>query len=477
MSDTHESATDEVEFLLNSEGLPVRPQVVVHAASLEERLSELPDIPATEEDQKRGNIALYASNDAKTTKAASESNSETDPLDEPSTTFPFDRKITDYTHATKFVKKLYEGSQCWLSNTEARQDFVDEWMNNRMGNADLAEADTNEPVKQKANPNWRWAECWRAINTWETLRTLASDKPVASYLDSFGKATDSLTKAMWPQKLQDLLRSNEEAIVKSKKDWVGRPTTPATTKFNPFPGVKVVHAGASDIKYYQTGAIGPMCLEAAFILATQLAGINWKTLHARIKGKDVDAGVFWDSAILVEGKGDKLITEYRKDGITRTLGYLSRPPNTTTSGPTGSPDAGFALAFDIDPDIDGTTKDKNVFIFAGHLIDNHSRVYVKTESKLKDLQYSDSYEPGKVIPPVGPKTGDSVYFFSHAHAAVMPYKTWMGWIGQNIPANGKGEKMPKYTQIGETHLYFLPENEPSGQNLWPRAAWLKAHPN
>ncbi|KAI0690359.1 hypothetical protein BC835DRAFT_187824 [Cytidiella melzeri] len=468
MSNNHDTTVDAVEFLFNSEGKPVWPQVIEHTKSLEERLAELPDLPPTEDEEKSEEVQQVAGQQSNVLKSKASIN----PLDEPSTTFPFDRTNTDYTQATKFVKNLYEGNKCWLSNTPSRESYADQWMNDRVGDRDLT-AFAGEPVGHPANPSWRWSESWRAINTWETLRTLTVDKPVASFLDSFGKGTDALTKAMWPQKLQDLLRSNEQVIVNSKKDWVGRLTKPAKTKFDPFPGVKVVDAGSSGIKYYQTGAIGPMCIEAAFILATQLAGINWKTLRTRIKGKNVEAGVYWDSAILVQGKGDDYIEESREDGGSRVLGYLSRPPITLNSGPSGSPDAGFSLVLDIDPDLGD---DRNVFVFAGHLIDSHSRVYVSDQTKLQSLQYSDAYEPGKKTPPGGPSKGNDVYFFSHAHAAVMPYKTWMGWIGQNIPVSGKGELMPKYTQIGETHMYFLPENEEAGKNLWPRAGWLAKNP-
>jgi hypothetical protein len=211
-------------------------------------------------------------------------------------------------------------------------------MDERIGHENLTAA-TGEPVGHTQNPSWRWAESWRAINAWETLRTLKKDKPVATYLDSLG---DYQKDAMWPKELRELLRQNEDLIVTSKREWVGRQTQ---ARYTPFPGVKVIDAGESGLKYYQTGAIGPMCMEAAFILATQLAGINWKTLRSRIKSKDIDTGVYWDSAILPQGKGDERIEETRKEErpLPRTLGYLSRPPTSPLSGPSGSPDAGFYL--------------------------------------------------------------------------------------------------------------------------------------
>jgi hypothetical protein len=209
-------------------------------------------------------------------------------------------------------------------------------MNERIGDEKLKPV-AGEPVAHTQNPSWRWAESWRAINVWEALRTTGGKKPVFTYLDALGEHQKD---AMWPKQLRELLLQNEELIVTSKKDWVGR-TKNTDGKYAPFPGVKVMDAGKSSLKYYQTGAVGPMCIEAAFLLATQLAGINWAALRARIKVHDIETGVYWNSAILPQGKGDEHIADIRVNPYpSRTLGYLSRPPN---SSPSGSPDAGFYL--------------------------------------------------------------------------------------------------------------------------------------
>ena len=212
-------------------------------------------------------------------------------------------------------------------------------MNARIGNEKL-KAEKGEETAHSENPNWRWAECWRAINTWETLRTLQKDKPVAAYIAALDDK-DTLTKAMWPQVIRKLLVDNEKVIVDSGKDWIGRTVQ---SEYKPFPKVNVVDASASKLDYYQACPIGPMCIEAAFILATQLAGINWKRLRERITPDAVEDGIYWASATLVQGKSDQYIKEMREYGEARNLGYLSRNGKAGQKGADGSPDGGFCLA-------------------------------------------------------------------------------------------------------------------------------------
>ncbi|KAI0703471.1 hypothetical protein BC835DRAFT_1027897 [Cytidiella melzeri] len=365
-----------------------------------------------------------------------------------------------YTNPTNFVRKLYGDEECWISSNEARQGY--DWMWQRIGNEELINPDY--PVGHAENPNWRWVESWRALNTWSTLRTLTADKPVAAFLGSLDN-TDKLTKAMWPEQLQKLLQHNEEVICTSERNWVGFLQETPTPKFKPFPGVNVVNATPSNIRYYQTGAIGPVCIEAAFILATQLAGINWKTLRTKCDTVDhSENGVYWNNAILTK-KANNIVKEAHRT-YERNLGCLSNPGG-TKHGPNGSVSAGFVLAFDVDPDLPPDLAERrNVFLFVGHVIDPESRLHVPDEAKLRSMQYSEPFEP-KGEPPNGPAQGTHVHFYSHAHAAVMSYKTW------NSHFDEQDKKMKDYDQIGETHIYFLPENEPTGSDLWPRAAWLK----
>lgn len=216
-------------------------------------------------------------------------------------------------------------------------------MNDRFGNALLVPT-VGQPVDNRQNPNWRWAESWRAINIWEILRTRDREEtyPVDKFLANLNN--DRLTLAMWPRQITDLLRGNEYRIVNSHKDWVGRPTTSHLARVQPFNGVRIVDGRGSNIGYYQTGAVGPMCIEAAFILATQLAGINWQALHKRTTGDSIERGIYWDSGSLVNDVATEQIPEERRNSA-RVLGLVSKLlPQNGKNTPDGSPEAGFNLA-------------------------------------------------------------------------------------------------------------------------------------
>jgi hypothetical protein len=125
------------------------------------------------------------------------------------------------------------------------------------------------------------------------------------------------------------------------------------------------------------------------------------------------------------------------------------------------------------------------------VIDNHSRIHVPDMRKLHNLEYSDAYEPGTMKPPSGPKDGAKVYFYGHAVSNNMlgcSKFCLISWLAccdpslQNmdgldwtrcvlkrfthhknsntyynnptteIPPSKRGEKMPNYSQIGETHM-------------------------
>ncbi|KAI0703498.1 hypothetical protein BC835DRAFT_1303239 [Cytidiella melzeri] len=410
-------------------------------------------------------------------------------------TFPYDSKSTDFTTTTLFVRNLYQGiadKKPWILNAPAGvgKDFP--WMVSRIGNAELTpdgSANPAEPVANRTNPSWRWRDVWRPLNLYKNLlgQKAAGSSGSGFVVDELLKGlstTDKLTTALFPADVQKLLVDNEKVIVASKQEWVGFPANATRPKqYAPFPGVKVSYAaGSSGAAFKQTGAVGPMSLEASFILATQLAGINWKKLLSKIGKDEVQAGVYWAGAIIPENKNDQVIKERRQSYPTaeRNMGWLSR---VATSQNTGSPDAGFYLVLDIDPKVNGFDPkiNKNVFVFAAHpyltaemaVIDPHSRVYVKDTDQLQKLVYATPYAPATTTPPqiATANKGEHVRFYAHAHSAVLPYTDWMNWVGQELkPGQSKGEPMPVYSQIGEMHLYFLSEDEAS---VWPRLEFIQ----
>ncbi|KAI0682120.1 hypothetical protein BC835DRAFT_950666 [Cytidiella melzeri] len=400
-------------------------------------------------------------------------------------TFPFVSKSTVFTGTTQFIKNLYLGDtdkKPWILNTPDNVAKEFPWMVSRIGNPNLTadeSAKPKEPVANTTNPSWRWRDVWRPLNLYKVLlnQKAAGSSGTGFVVAEFlkGLPSDPLTTALFPPDIKKLLVDNEKVIVASKQEWVGTPASATRPKqYTPFSGIKVSYAaGKSGAAFKQTGAVGPMSLEASFILATQLAGINWKKLLSKIGKGEVQTGVYWTGAILPENKNDQVIKERRLSYPTaeRNMGWLSR---LATSQATGSPDAGFYLVLDIDPKVNGFDPkiNKNVFVFAAHLIDPHSRVYVKDTEQLRNLAYATPYAPAAKTPPqiASANGGENVRFYAHAHSAVVSYTEWMKWVGQELkPGQTKGQPMPVYSQIGEMHLYILSEDENA---VWPRLEFL-----
>jgi hypothetical protein len=203
-------------------------------------------------------------------------------------------------------------------------------------------ADPKEPVGDLRNPNWRWAEMWRVLNVYNTLLSTkaaganGNGLAVTEYLASLG--SDALSKALFPTSVKDLLKKNEKIIAEKgqTKPWVGHPSN--KDPLAPFKGIYIT--SGKDMKFGQECPVGPLSIEASFILATQLAGINWKTLKSQMTEDAELAGVYWTTAIVPYEKKDNVIVEHRGDGyFNRNFGYLSRRGQPVT----GSPDGGFML--------------------------------------------------------------------------------------------------------------------------------------
>ncbi|GJE84284.1 hypothetical protein PsYK624_003600 [Phanerochaete sordida] len=382
-------------------------------------------------------------------------------------TWPFDENDNNFARVDIFVKNLYLGDgdgKPWMNNTKARESET--WMVQRIGNANLTPV-TNEPVASEKNPSYQWAEIWRALNTYNVLTTRHADSPVTNLL--FQLPASGLAQGMFPANLRTLLTSNEATIrANPQSDWIGRPPptapNPPVDRYAPFAGVQAAYA--TGMQFFQTGAVGPTSVEAAFVLATQFAGVNWQKLQRRLGTPGaVERGVFWVAALLVDkASGEYVITERRRHPLgdrNQGLRYYLR-----NASQANDPQAGMVLVLDLDPDIDGfRDARKKVFLFVIHAIDAHSRVFVPPVTALTNLAYT-TYNPATSAPPLSNLTSkDNIRFYGHAHAAIMDYNAWMDWFGQKNP----GEPMPRYAQIGEQHFYFLVEDE---NDLWPRRKYL-----
>lgn len=196
--------------------------------------------------------------------------------------------------------------------------------------------DPTEPVTSSANPRWRFNESWRLATVFRSLIFLASSTqtPVATFLNRQG--SDSLATALFPQAMRTILINNEQTIRNRNLAWAG-----ARSSEEPYPGVNSAYANG--LGFYQGGAQGPFSLEAAFILATQLAGINWSTFATNAAA--ANRPMFWANAIVPEVPGGDFMTQCLTqftDTSTRRIGFLQQ-----TGSATGDPRAGIYFVVGI----------------------------------------------------------------------------------------------------------------------------------
>lgn len=261
-----------------------------------------------------------------------------------------------------------------------------------IGGPTLVPDASNEQVKDKSSSQWRCGEAWRVINVFNSLLSSKDNKPVAKLMQASAAADSTLSAILFPTGVVKQLRINENNIVDNGHDWIGRPVLskkqgeqdksggkdkqetkdkagdqnkPAdknkqgnkkqgakqpkeepvkqgTSVVSPARGVSLLHADAGKdkgVRYYQAGACGPVSLEACFIFATQMAGINWSKVRDRMTPEHYDKGVYWLSLLKPGADAVELFEEWPSHGY-RILGRSApRGKNATHD-----PDAGFYLA-------------------------------------------------------------------------------------------------------------------------------------
>ena len=86
---------------------------------------------------------------------------------------------------------------------------------------------------------------WRVLNVYRSVRFVAqtSTTPVQTFLTNQG--TDTLSTALFPQDLRTLLTNNENTILNSGQEWLGRGGSTNTAGVQPFTNINIAHAGPS----------------------------------------------------------------------------------------------------------------------------------------------------------------------------------------------------------------------------------------
>ncbi|KAK7042978.1 hypothetical protein VNI00_008715 [Paramarasmius palmivorus] len=386
--------------------------------------------------------------------------------------FPFDPTDITFVVIARFLQALYR--QYWINREQVQRTSFETTLT-AIGNRDLTPLN-GEPVANAANPRWRVSDGWRAINVFRNLLNAAgnSNTPVADWLGRQPtSSSDNLERAAMPQALRDLFIANEQAINNGDLPWAGR-----DSRRTAYPGVNALHGGGSNLGYYQGGAIGPFPMEGAFVMATQLAGINWREMAQR----NLRRPVFWLNAIVPRPPGDQGVPQCLRqyaDGHefdpqrSRIMGFMLRDGEAA-----GGPREGFYVVIDVDGEQDvNTNPDRNVFVFVVHTIDPHSRINVPNANNLRNLQYTQ-FNPSSSpdAAPRGPGADDpdnnraaQQRFFAHAHAGYFPWRRISEFMNQD-PASSTRVGFPGYVQIGSFHIYINSENE--NDNIHPRGKYL-----
>ncbi|KAG9088848.1 hypothetical protein FS749_001824 [Ceratobasidium sp. UAMH 11750] len=134
-------------------------------------------------------------------------------------------------------------------------------------------------------PEWRPTEIGYRVNGIfrQILHTAVSqnvDDPVARWLNQNVPTTDG-GRARWPDSVRQLLLANSRVVHNLDRGyvetWVGQ-NRPFSGEGDtpPYPGVRAGYD--QTMRFYQRGNAGPFSLEAAFIMATQVAGVNFRAV-------------------------------------------------------------------------------------------------------------------------------------------------------------------------------------------------------
>ncbi|KZV85033.1 hypothetical protein EXIGLDRAFT_775965 [Exidia glandulosa HHB12029] len=167
----------------------------------------------------------------------------------------------------------------------------------------------------------------------------------------------------------------------------------------------------------------------------------------------------------------------------RRVGFVWR--SSQASG-RGDGRIGFYIAIDLDPDLPPDSDTHNVFIFAVHTADQHSRVNINLPAKttLRGLTYmpytpaaddAGTPLPGSRpdLPPAGDNTVSTrtnIQFIAHAHAGIMRYSVWTEFLHQQPSGNAQDiVQLRGYTSISFLHFYIQSEREWDG---YPRERYL-----
>ncbi|KAG8734956.1 hypothetical protein FRC10_011159 [Ceratobasidium sp. 414] len=174
----------------------------------------------------------------------------------------------------------------------------------------------------------------------------------------------------WPDSVRQLLLTNSAVVHNLNRGyvdtWLGQNRQITGGETAPYAGVRAGYD--QSMRFYQRGNAGPFSLEAAFIMATQVAGVNFRAVARSYNSNP--AG--WWFGALGAGPTARLCLQERDStgGEIRTYGRFESTGGSTQHDPR----AGVYMAFDLDPTLSDDDPNHNVFVFVVHALDANSVV-------------------------------------------------------------------------------------------------------
>ena len=125
----------------------------------------------------------------------------------------------------------------------------------------------------------RWNTLEIVTRLMDTFRRFINPNNPITPQDWLASARDNgpdLFRRLFPDNLIDVVRTNDEVLRQSDSNWDFG--DPMDLNLNPRSGLQLLFE--RNTGFYQRGGVGPVTLETAFILATQMAGVNWDRVRA-----------------------------------------------------------------------------------------------------------------------------------------------------------------------------------------------------
>ncbi|QRV91838.1 papain cysteine protease family protein [Ceratobasidium sp. AG-Ba] len=429
--------------------------------------------------------------------------------------FPFDRSTAGYL-TLAFLSLVYQriaSEFTWRRNLLMQRPIGATTASSHVGGGSTGRPSDAPYLAYLPLPQWRPTEIGYRVNgIFRQIINLAVTQnvddplivndlgsPVSRWLSQNAPAQGNAGQfARFPDSVRQLLTANSAVVHDLSRGngdtWIGRSRSITGGETAPYAGVRAGYD--QNMNFYQRGGMGPFSLEAAFIMATQLAGVNFRAVARSYQSNP--AG--WWMGVLTNGvTSNECLSEEDSEGTpVRTYGRFQSGSGGGTSQ--HDPRAGVYMAFDLDPDLSADDANHNVFVFVVHTLDANS-VVATNEAQLRAVNVGTAtnwYTPsnggadalfwnrGRSSNTVTMPTSQSttrllaVFQSSHyynvscnictAHAAIVRRSTFDAWL------TGTQATFPSYTQVSYAHMYVLTEdwaltNQDNPED-WPRKQWF-----